>query len=123
MVAHATLLWGSRRRMGTAEDLRSRGASKEYLQMQKATAPSYIAIYNTALKASMGRPSGSNGVGGRQPRVNVNRAASTPFVGLTSREHSTRTTSLQQFKRRGSGEQPRARLGPSRLRHARVERE
>ena len=26
MVAHATLLWGSRRRMGTAEDLRSRGA-------------------------------------------------------------------------------------------------
>jgi hypothetical protein len=27
MVAHATLLWGSRRRMGTAEDLRSRGAS------------------------------------------------------------------------------------------------
>jgi len=27
MVAHATLPWGSRRRMGTAEDLRSRGAS------------------------------------------------------------------------------------------------
>ena len=27
MVAHATLLWGSKRRMGTAEDLRSRGAS------------------------------------------------------------------------------------------------
>ena len=90
--------------------------------MQKATRRLYIAIY-TALKASMGRPSGSNGVGGRQPRVNVNRAASTPFVGLTPREHSTRTTSLQQFKRRGSGEQPRARLGPSRLRHARVERE
>eukprot|EP00964_Phaeocystis_antarctica_P149806 scaffold117030_cov58-Phaeocystis_antarctica.AAC.2 len=31
--------------------------------------------------------------------------------------------SLQQFKRRGGGEQPLARLGPSRLRHARVERE
>jgi hypothetical protein len=42
MVAHATLPWGSRRRMGTAEDLRSRGASV----FMQAT-------------AFMGRPSGS----------------------------------------------------------------
>jgi len=42
MVAHATLPWGSRRRMGTAEDLRSCGASV----FMQAT-------------AFMGRPSGS----------------------------------------------------------------
>ena len=62
MVAHATLPWGSRRRMGTAEDLRSRGASI-FKCKKRHGALMYIAIY-TALKASMGRPSGSNGVGG-----------------------------------------------------------
>ena len=50
MVAHATLLWGSRRRMGTAEDLRSRGASV----FMQAT-------------AFMGRPSGSASMTTRPP--------------------------------------------------------
>jgi hypothetical protein len=44
MVAHATLLWGSRRRMGTAEDLRSRGASI-FKCKKRHTAPLYSHLY------------------------------------------------------------------------------
>ena len=46
-----------------------------------------------------------------------------PPTRLLDTRTPLKSNSLQQFKRRGSGEQPRARLGPSRLWHARIERE